>query len=66
MTLPVGGSSVVKTSNRSGGTSVFTTEGECAVFEDIEVEADTPLTFRLDQQSTQFGYMNVLKIEKTA
>lgn len=59
----IGGTTILKTSNRSGTASVYTTDAENAVFSNIspDVNGHVLITVAV-ANATQFGYLNALEI----
>lgn len=61
-TITVNGSSVTKTSNRSGTAGVFTSESEMHVFNGVSPDESGNIDITVNTNGTQFGYLNLLHL----
>lgn len=58
----IGGVSITKTSNRSGTAAVYTTDAENAIFTDIVPNGSGEILITVEDNNTQFGYLNALQL----
>lgn len=60
--ITIGGTSISKTSNCSTSTACFPLEANKHVFNGVAPNGSGEITFNVNQNSTQFGYVNVIEI----